>query len=589
MKVTFRKLHRQIAPILFFPLLASALTGLVYSLSKNWLGVPASLTKILISIHQGQYLGEKLVPIYVLLVGLGLMGLSVTGLILLNSNRSNSNSPQTEQNNRGLHRFIALIFLLPFAVSAETGMLYKLGTDWFGMSSEQTAVLLKIHQGGYLGSKLSVIYVFLIGSGLITLLMTGIKMTSLSKINVFPWYLWQFPTSSDSEESDLTEIIASIRKKAWLGIGLFSISFIIIVYGVTSIALAKKYSALPDDLEIQTSSDFLHLLIPIVILASIIAIAALIITEKLIQHWRRQKEIEATLYESEATSHTILKAVPDSMLRIHQDGTCLSYIPSKEGESFIIKGDILGKHVTDFLPPAIAQKLLKYNKLALQSGNTHTYRFSTKVNGCKRYQEARISAIGAIEVLVMIRDIADEERNGIESDDLPETNGDTSVGVVSQPELTRLLEMTLEDTKKYDQHHVLCYLAIDQQETIAEQQDLQVFNDLLEQIIPKVEAYLPCTCQIARLDSHELALVLQDYSVEQATILAEQVRQDVNESSFHWQNEEYSLSVSIGAVEIDAASSDVSSLMSAAAAACSIAKQNPSSVEQNVVFVKYAK
>ena len=592
MKLTFRNLHRQIAPILFFPLLASALTGVAYSLGKNWLGAPNSLTNILITIHQGKYLGEKLSPVYVLLVGLGLVGMSVTGLILINHPRSNLDSQQ-QQHNRGIHRFIALIFLLPFAVSAETGMLYRLGTDWFGMSSKQTAILLKIHQGGYLGSTLSVIYVLLVGFGLITLVITGIRMTPLGKITFLPEQLWQFSVQSASSESNLTEIVASLRKKAWIGIGVFSLFFIIIVDAATSIILARKYSNLPDDVEIQSSSHFidlfLHLFIPIVILALILAIAAFIITEKLIQHWRRQKELEASLYQSEATSYTILKAVPDSMLRIDRDGTCLSYIPAKERELLIFQGDILGKPVTDFLPLSMAQNLLKYTGLALQSGTTHTYQFTTIVDNCKQHQEARISAIGETEVLVMIREIVDEEKAYIEKDQLPETNNESSARVVSQQELIQLLEIMLEEAKKQDRHHVLCYLAVDRQATICDRYGSQAGNELLNQIMTKVEPYLPYTCQIARLDSNELALLLRDYSLEQASILADRLRQGFNQFSFRWNGCDYSVSICIGVVEIDVHSSDVISIMGAAEAACSVAKQNPPSASQNVVLIKYAK
>ncbi|MDJ0690219.1 MAG: GGDEF domain-containing protein [Xenococcaceae cyanobacterium MO_188.B32] len=597
MKVIFRKFHRQVAPILFFPLLASALTGVAYSVGKNWLGVHNSLTNLFIAIHQGNYLGEKLVPIYVLLVGLGLVGMSVTGLMLINHSHSQVNSQQTQKSYRSIHRFIALIFLLPFAVSAETGVLYRLGTDWFGMSSQQTAILLKIHRGGYLGANFSVFYILLIGSGLITLLITGIKMTSLGKITILPKQWWQLSPKSVASESDLTEIITSLRKKAWLGIGIFSLFFIVIVDAATSIILSKKYANLPDNLPEKVASQsssyflhfFLHLLFPIVILALILAAAAFIITEKLIQYWRRQKEIEASLYKSEATSHTILKAVPDSMLRIHQDGTCLSYIPAKEAESFLLKGDILGKHVTDFLPPTIAQKLLKYTKLALQSGATHTYQFTSTVRGGKQNQEARISAIGETEVLIMIRQIADLEQIYVEKDELSDTHGDMSVRVVSQSELIQQLEVMLEDPKKYAQHHVLCYLAVARQDTIRAQHGERAVNNLLEQIATKVEAYLPYTSQIACLDSNELALLLRDYSLEQASILAEQLRQDLNGFLFQWHGDEYSISVSIGVVEIDADSSDVASVMSAAEAACSIAKQNPPSASQNVVLIRYAK
>ncbi len=79
-KFTFRKLHRQLAPILFLPLLITATTGILYRLLRSWGGIPKDATEILMVIHQGEYLGDQIKPIYVLLNGLGLIGMLVTGL-----------------------------------------------------------------------------------------------------------------------------------------------------------------------------------------------------------------------------------------------------------------------------------------------------------------------------------------------------------------------------------------------------------------------------------------------------------------------------------------------------------------------------
>ena len=83
MSAALRKLHRRIAPILFLPLLASALTGVAYRLGRSWFGIPDSAANFFMVIHQGEYLGLRLVPVYVLLVGLGLVAMIVTGLTML--------------------------------------------------------------------------------------------------------------------------------------------------------------------------------------------------------------------------------------------------------------------------------------------------------------------------------------------------------------------------------------------------------------------------------------------------------------------------------------------------------------------------
>lgn len=192
--IGFRKLHRSIAPIILFPLLLSAITGLGYRLGKNWFGMSADFGDLMMVFHQGEFLGKPLVPIYVLLVGLGLLGAIVTGLSMtkifsrdfpLGVLRDREASPKenrpkdSKSNHRKMHRILAPITFLPLAISAITGIIYRLGKSWFGMSDRQAAIFLRIHQGSYLGDFFKSIYILSIGLGLIAMLVTGINMTRI--------------------------------------------------------------------------------------------------------------------------------------------------------------------------------------------------------------------------------------------------------------------------------------------------------------------------------------------------------------------------------------------------------------------------
>ncbi|MGB3757294.1 MAG: PepSY-associated TM helix domain-containing protein [Rivularia sp. (in: cyanobacteria)] len=175
----FRKLHRKTALILFLPLLISALTGIFYRLGKSWFGISNQLGNIFMMIHQGEYLGTPLVPIYVLLVGLGLLGMIVTGLSMTGIFSQNRASQSRKLNPRKVHRILAPIIFLPLTVSAVTGVIYRLGKSWFGMSPQNAAIFLRIHQGSYLGDFFKPIYVLLVGLGLIVMLITGINQTGI--------------------------------------------------------------------------------------------------------------------------------------------------------------------------------------------------------------------------------------------------------------------------------------------------------------------------------------------------------------------------------------------------------------------------
>jgi hypothetical protein len=74
-----RKWHRTLAPIVLLPLLVTVSTGVTYRLSKDWLGLSRDQVHFLMSIHEGEYLGHTLEPVYVLLNGLGLLWMLATG------------------------------------------------------------------------------------------------------------------------------------------------------------------------------------------------------------------------------------------------------------------------------------------------------------------------------------------------------------------------------------------------------------------------------------------------------------------------------------------------------------------------------
>lgn len=176
--INFRKLHRQSAPIVFIPLILSALTGIAYRLGRTWFGIPKEIANIFLSIHEGRFLGKPLVPVYVLLVGLGLLGMIVTGFTLIKW-QGKASKNQGKKDWRWFHRFLAPIAFLPLFVSAITGIAYRLGRAWFGLSGEQASMLLKIHQGSYLGTTFKPFYVLLVGGSLVALLITGIQMTRI--------------------------------------------------------------------------------------------------------------------------------------------------------------------------------------------------------------------------------------------------------------------------------------------------------------------------------------------------------------------------------------------------------------------------
>lgn len=74
-----RALHGAVAPIVLLPLLITVFTGVSYRLSKDWFHLERDQVHWLMTLHEGEYLGDTLEPLYVLLNGLGLLWMLITG------------------------------------------------------------------------------------------------------------------------------------------------------------------------------------------------------------------------------------------------------------------------------------------------------------------------------------------------------------------------------------------------------------------------------------------------------------------------------------------------------------------------------
>ncbi len=97
-KQKFRKLHRIVAPIVFLPLFVTVITGVAYRLGRNWFGLSKDQAHILMVIHEAEYLGEEIKPFYVLLNGIGLIWMLVTGIIM--SGLFNKNKPKQDTDSK---------------------------------------------------------------------------------------------------------------------------------------------------------------------------------------------------------------------------------------------------------------------------------------------------------------------------------------------------------------------------------------------------------------------------------------------------------------------------------------------------------
>lgn len=118
-----------------------------------------------------------------------------------------------------------------------------------------------------------------------------------------------------------------------------------------------------------------------------------------------RKQSEEALRKSEALNRSLLRALPDLMMRVSRDGIFLDFLPSKFVESLVPADEIVGRSLFEVLPPEVASDRLYYVQQALQTGTTQFHEYQLFFPGEVRYEESRTVACGEDEALIIVRDI----------------------------------------------------------------------------------------------------------------------------------------------------------------------------------------
>ncbi len=82
-----RRSHRVMGMIFLLPLLITAVTGMLNEAGETWLHLSEPSLKLLMSLHEGRWLGKVGKVYYVIVVGSALLGIGIMGLALWRSRK----------------------------------------------------------------------------------------------------------------------------------------------------------------------------------------------------------------------------------------------------------------------------------------------------------------------------------------------------------------------------------------------------------------------------------------------------------------------------------------------------------------------
>lgn len=161
---------------------------------------------------------------------------------------------------------------------------------------------------------------------------------------------------------------------------------------------------------------------------------------------------------------------------------------------------------------------------------------------------------------------------------------DVLTGLINRREFELRLAKSLEAAKRDRRAHALCYLDVDQFKVVNDTCGHAAGDQLLRQLTVLLRGELRSGDVLARLGGDEFAVLLENCPLLNAREIADALRRAVRDFRFVWHDKTFDVGVSIGVVPIAPDTIGVAEALSAADAACYVAKD----LGRNRVYVYHS-
>ncbi|MCA1979144.1 MAG: EAL domain-containing protein [Thiobacillus sp.] len=149
---------------------------------------------------------------------------------------------------------------------------------------------------------------------------------------------------------------------------------------------------------------------------------------------------------------------------------------------------------------------------------------------------------------------------------------DALTGLINRREFEQRLERLLQSAIQQGREHALCYMDLDQFKVINDSCGHAAGDELLRQLALLLKSNLRERDTLARLGGDEFALLLENCGLDDAIQVADLFRAEVQRFRFKWGDRIFAVGMSVGMVAITRDSGTAANLLSAADAACYVAK-----------------
>ncbi|MGJ5634725.1 EAL domain-containing protein [Nostoc sp. CALU 1950] len=293
------------------------------------------------------------------------------------------------------------------------------------------------------------------------------------------------------------------------------------------------------------------------------------------------KQIEETLFQEKELAQVTLQSIGDAVLTTDAFGRIKYLNPVAKfllGCSETSAEGLLLEEVFGIVHEATRETVKNPIEQALKENRTVSLANHTVLIN-QNNQEIAIQDSAApirnregqvIGAVMVFRDVT---QNRLLSRQLSwQASHDALTGLVNRYEFEQQIQQALHLAKLDYQIHALCYLDLDHFKIVNDTCGHLAGDELLRQITILLQEKIRKTDTLARLGGDEFGVLLSQCLPEQALRVANDLLECVQEFRFVWQEQVFSIGVSIGLVGIDMNSESLAEIISTADAACYTAK-----------------
>lgn len=299
-----------------------------------------------------------------------------------------------------------------------------------------------------------------------------------------------------------------------------------------------------------------------------------------VRYVQAHKQAEDALYQEKERLQVTLQSISDAVITTNACGELLYINPVAETLTGWSLANALERpyqevfaldHTSGGAPPfdLLAESIL--------AGETHRYphlRLVRRQGGSVQVEAAASpirDADGEVQGAVLVfRDVTEQQR--LSQEIAFQATHDELTGLGNRRAFEQALAECFERTRSHDQHHVVCYLDLDEFKVVNDTCGHTAGDELLCQIAQLFSDVLREEDHLCRIGGDEFGMILTHQSVDRALAVAERLQLSLAAYRFVWREQSFGVGVSIGMVVLDAHSESVGALLQAADSACYVAK-----------------